>query len=399
MSSTRARAERACSSTAPLGCAPFADHWLTGASASSRIIRCRISSLILGDSSPSKTVSFAVPGSTAPLDCRGSIGAVSTPVVPCPGNRKSYDRAVRAFLLWAARNRWLREHLPRLRFVRRAVRRFAPGESLSDALEAAERYRALGIGSVFTFLGENVTDLDAAVRDVEHYHGALGEAAERGLDTEISAKLTHFGLDIDPAFAKASLEGLADHAARLGTWVWVDMEGSAATEATIALYERARPGRENLGLCLQAYLRRTPSDIARLLPLRPAIRLVKGAYDEPARIAYRSRADVDAAFLAAGQQLLEGMRAGSVTRFIAGTHDVGLVERLSKAAETLGLDRRAVEVQMLYGIRTPEQRRLVAEGYDVRVLIAYGDAWFSWYLRRLAERPANVLFALRQLLP
>jgi proline dehydrogenase len=274
-----------------------------------------------------------------------------------------------------------------------------PGEELSDALEAAARYRALGMGSVFTFLGENVTDLNAAARDVEHYHRALDQAAERGLDMEISAKLTHFGLDIDPAFAQASLEGLADHAARLGTWVWVDMEGSAVAEAAVALYERARPGRDNLGLCLQAYLRRTPSDIARLLPLRPAIRLVKGAYDEPAEIAYRRGADVDAAFMAAGHQLLEGVRAGSVARFIAATHDVGLIERLSGAAETIGLERRAVEVQMLYGIRTPEQRRLVAEGYDVRVLIAYGDAWYAWYLRRLAERPANVLFALRQVLP
>ena len=274
-----------------------------------------------------------------------------------------------------------------------------PGEELADALAAAETYRALGIGSVFTFLGENVTDLEAASRYVDHYHGALEEVAKEGLDTEISAKLTHFALEIDPAFAQASLEALSDHAARLGTWVWIDMEGSALTEATVALYERARPGRENLGLCLQAYLRRTPSDIARLIPLRPAIRLVKGAYDEPLAIAYRNRADVATAFAAAGRQLLEGVRCGAVTRFVAATHDVDLVEQLGEAAEAMGLERRAVAVQMLYGIRTPEQRRLAAEGYDVRVLIAYGDAWYAWYLRRLAERPANVLFALRQLLP
>jgi proline dehydrogenase len=306
---------------------------------------------------------------------------------------------VRALLLWAARNRWLRERVPRLRFVRRAVLRFMPGEELRDALSAAETYRALGMGTVFTFLGENVTDLDAAARDVEHYHRALDETAERELDTEISAKLTHFGLDIDPAFAQSSLEGLADHAARLGTWLWVDMEGSAVTEATVALYERARPGRDNLGLCLQAYLRRTRSDIARLLPLRPAIRLVKGAYDEPAEIAYRRGAAVDAAFTAAGQQLLEGMSVGTLSRFVVATHDVHLIERLGAAAETIGLERRAVEVQMLYGIRTPEQRRLIAEGYGARVLIAYGGAWYAWYMRRLAERPANVLFALRQILP
>jgi proline dehydrogenase len=306
---------------------------------------------------------------------------------------------VRALLLWAARNLWLREHLPRLPFMRRAVRRFMPGEELQDALAAAETYRALGIGSVFTFLGENVTDLDAARRDVEHYKGALEEVAERQLDTEISAKPSHFGLEIDPAFAQSSVEALADHAARLGRWVWLDMEGGALTEATVALYERARPGRDNLGLCLQAYLRRTPADITRLLPLRPAIRLVKGAYDEPREVAYRNRPDVNAAFAAAGKQLLEGLRVGAVTRFIAATHDVDLVARLGDEAEAMGLERRAVEVQMLYGIRPAEQRRLVAEGYEVRVLIAYGGAWYSWYLRRLAERPANVLFALRQLLP
>jgi proline dehydrogenase len=274
-----------------------------------------------------------------------------------------------------------------------------PGENLEDALEAAERYRALGMGSVFTFLGENVTDLGAAARDVEHYHGALDQAAGRGLDTEISAKLTHFGLEIDPAFAQSSLGELAEHAARLGTWVWIDMEGSALTEATVALYERARPGRDNLGLCLQAYLRRTPADIARLMPLRPAIRLVKGAYDEPREVAYRRPADVAAAFGAAGHQLLDGLRAGAVARFVAATHDVGLVERRGAEAEAIGQVRRAVEVQMLYGIRPAEQRRLVAEGYEVRVLIAYGGAWYAWYLRRLAERPANVLSALRHILP
>ena len=274
-----------------------------------------------------------------------------------------------------------------------------PGEELGDALATAESYRALGLGSVFTFLGENVTDLDAAGRDVDHYHVALEQAAERGLDTEISAKLTHFGLEIDPGFAQMSLEGLADHAARLGTWVWVDMEGSALTEATVALYERARPGRDNLGLCLQAYLRRTPADLARLMPLRPAIRLVKGAYDEPREVAYRSRADVAAAFGAVGHQLLDGLRAGGVTRFVAATHDVGLVERLGDGAEAMGLERRAVEVQMLYGIRPAEQRRLAEEGYALRVLIAYGSAWYAWYLRRLAERPANVLSVLRHILP
>jgi len=302
-------------------------------------------------------------------------------------------------LLWAARNPWLGQRVPRLRFVRRAVRRFMPGERLTDALDAAEALRARGLGSVFTFLGENVTDLAAARRVVDHYHEVLDQVAERRLETEISVKLTHFGLDIDLDVAFENLDGLAEHAARLGNSVWIDMEGSAYTEDTIALFERSRARHENVGLCLQAYLRRTPTDVERLLSLHPAIRLVKGAYDEPAAIAHRARRDVDAAFVDLGTQLLRAMRDGHVARFIAGTHDVALVKRLAAAAEGLGLERRAVEVQMLYGIRPAEQRRLVAEGFDVRALIAYGEAWYSWYLRRLAERPANVLFALRQLLP
>ncbi|HKY88426.1 MAG TPA: proline dehydrogenase family protein [Candidatus Limnocylindrales bacterium] len=306
---------------------------------------------------------------------------------------------MRRVLLWAARNPWLGQRVPRLRFVRRAVRRFMPGERLTDALDAAEALRARGLGSVFTFLGENVTDLAAARRVVDHYHEVLDQVAERRLETEISVKLTHFGLDIDLDVAFENLDGLAEHAARLGNSVWIDMEGSAYTEDTIALFERSRARHENVGLCLQAYLRRTPTDVERLLSLHPAIRLVKGAYDEPAAIAHRARRDVDAAFVDLGTQLLRAMRDGHVARFIAGTHDVALVKRLAAAAEGLGLERRAVEVQMLYGIRPAEQRRLVAEGFDVRALIAYGEAWYSWYLRRLAERPANVLFALRQLLP
>jgi proline dehydrogenase len=274
-----------------------------------------------------------------------------------------------------------------------------PGERLDDALAEADRHRQMGLATVFTFLGENVTDLQAARRDVDHYHEVLERVHERHLDTEISVKLTHFGLDIDPAVAAASLDDLATHAARLENWVWVDMEGSALTDATIALYERVRPAHDNLGLCLQAYLRRTPSDVERLLPGRPAVRLVKGAYDEPSAIAHRSRRAVDAAFVEVGEQLLRGVRDGRVSRFIAGTHDVALIERLATAADALGVGRRAVEVQMLYGIRADQQRRLLSAGYDVRALIAYGEAWYSWYLRRLAERPANLLFALRQLLP
>lgn len=208
---------------------------------------------------------------------------------------------MRRLLLWAARNDWLRRRVPRLPFTRRAVRRFMPGEHLEDALAAAARLQAEGVGTVFTTLGENVTDLEAAARDVDGYHEVLERVHERGLDTEVSVKLTHFGLDIDGEAAAVALAGLAAHGEQLGTWVWIDMEGSAYTEATVALYERLRPSHQRLGLCLQAYLHRTSSDVERLLPVRPAIRLVKGAYDEPAAIALRTRREVEAAFLAIGE--------------------------------------------------------------------------------------------------
>ncbi|MEO5919049.1 MAG: proline dehydrogenase family protein, partial [Candidatus Limnocylindrales bacterium] len=180
--------------------------------------------------------------------------------------------------------------------------------------------------------------------------------------------------------------------------LWVDMEGSAYAEGTIAFYERLKVTHPNVGICLQAYLKRTAADIQRLLPLSPDIRLVKGAYAEPAAIAYTTRHDVDANYLALCVAMLEAARAGTRIRIGLGTHDIRLIEQVAEHAHAMGLHRTAFEVQMLYGIRADQQYRLNAEGYRIRTLIAYGEAWYPWYMRRLAERPANVLFALRQML-
>ena len=306
---------------------------------------------------------------------------------------------MRRVFLWAARNRWLRERLSRWWFVRRAVRKFMPGEELEDALTAAERHRSAGINAVFTLLGENVTAFPEAEDVARHYHRVLEEVAARGLDAEISVKLTQLGLDIDADGCGRLVEELSDDAARRGNWVWIDMEASGYVDATLAIYERAAGSRENVGLCLQAYLLRTPADIARLLPVRPSVRLVKGAYDEPPTVAYRSHAEVGAAYAAVAVQLHEAVAAGQARRVILGTHDSRLVDQVARSAEALGISRSRVEVQMLYGIRADEQRRLAMEGLDVRCLIAYGRYWYPWYMRRLAERPANVVFALRQILP
>jgi proline dehydrogenase len=299
-----------------------------------------------------------------------------------------------------AGNRWLRDRLPKLWFARRAVRRFMPGEDVESALKAAEAFKVDGISTMFTRLGENVTQASEADAVAEHYLGVIDTIAARGLDGEISVKPTQLGFDFDPDRTLAHLERLAERAtaARGGT-VWIDMESSAYTERTVALYERLRAGHANTGLCIQAYLRRTAADLQRLLPLDPSIRLVKGAYAETAEVAYQSRHDVDANFVALAVSMLEAVRSGRTVRIGLGTHDIVLIEQIVAHASALGLERTAVEVEMLYGIRSGEQRRLARDGYLVRDLIAYGDAWYPWYMRRLAERPANVIFALRQLLP
>jgi proline dehydrogenase len=304
---------------------------------------------------------------------------------------------MRGLLLWMARNRWLREHLPRLWFARRAVRRFMPGEDPESALAAAVRFKAEGIASEFTRLGENVTTVEEGDAVAEHYLGLLDDIRARDIDGEVSVKLTQLGYDIDVDRTLAHARRLAERAAETGRTLWVDMEGSAYAEGTIAFYERLKATHPNTGLCLQAYLHRTAADIQRLLPLSPEIRLVKGAYAEPASIAYQTRHDVDTNYLALAVALLEAAHAGAKVRLGLGTHDVRLIEQIAEHATALGLPKSSFEVQMLYGIRMDQQRRFAAEGYLVRDLIAYGEAWYPWYMRRLAERPANVLFALRQI--
>ncbi|HEV8699413.1 MAG TPA: proline dehydrogenase family protein [Candidatus Limnocylindrales bacterium] len=305
---------------------------------------------------------------------------------------------MRRVFLWAARNTWLKEHLPRFRFMKRAVRRFMPGETLDSALDAAAPLEAAGIGSMYTRLGENLTSLQEADAVADHYTQVFESIAARGYNGEVSVKPTQLGLDHDADRTLVHLTRLADKAAATGSYLWIDMEGSAYVESTIRLYERLREAQPRTGLCLQAYLKRTPGDFERLRPLDPAVRLVKGAYDEPESIAYRDKRQVDASYLALAVDFLKTGR-GRPIRLGLGTHDVALIEQIAEQAALAGIPRDGFEVEMLYGIRAREQYRLARAGYRVQTLIAYGDAWYPWYMRRLAERPANVAFAIRSLLP
>ncbi len=298
-----------------------------------------------------------------------------------------------------AGNRWLRNRIPKLWFAKRAVRRFMPGETADSALDAGERFHREGIATLYTRLGENLTEIAEADEVASHYLLVMEEIDRRGLDGEVSVKLTQLGYDLDVGRTHEHALGLAERAARNGRTLWIDIEGSAYTDGTVAFYEMLKADRPNIGLALQAYLHRTAADIQRLLPLDPAIRLVKGAYAEPESIAYQSRHDVDTNYVALAVAMLEAVKAGRKPRIALGTHDVRLIEQIAEHALALGLDKSFLEIQMLYGIREDQQRRLATAGFPVRDLIAYGEHWYPWYMRRLAERPANVVFALRQMLP
>lgn len=300
-------------------------------------------------------------------------------------------------LLWASTNRTLGERLPRLPFVRATVARFMPGETAIDALDAAAALSDRGIACAFTHLGENVHDEAQAVAVVEHYLGMIDRIADRGLDGELSVKLTHLGLDLGTEVAATNVLRLAERAEERGTRVWLDMEVSPYVDRTIAIYRRMLDAHPTSGICLQVYLHRTPQDVADLLPLDPSIRFVKGAYREADDVAIQRRPAVGAAFRKLALETLRRRPAGGRGRLVIGTHDVDLVRRIDADARALGFERSDLEVEMLFGIRSADQAALVFEGFRVRTLIAYGPHWYPWFMRRLAERPANVLIALRNL--
>jgi proline dehydrogenase len=303
---------------------------------------------------------------------------------------------MRRTLLWASTNPTLAQRLPRRRFVQRAVRRFMPGETLEDAYREAAALRDRGIPTLVTKLGENVETPEETREVVAEYVRALELGADRGLDTEVSVKPTQLGLDLDAELTRENLSTLARAAEGRGS-LWIDMESTAYVDRTIDLYRALQAEHRHLGLCLQAYLRRTPDDLESLLPAGPRIRLVKGAYAEPPELAFPDKSDVDAAYLSLATRLIEHLADGGDGFLGLGTHDTAMIRPLTERARDAGLGGDRVEVEMLYGIGLAEQDRLVRENVPLRVLISYGDAWFPWYMRRLAERPANVWFVVRSL--
>lgn len=293
---------------------------------------------------------------------------------------------LRTLLLRASESALLGRLVPRLPPARRAVRRFMPGESAGEAVAAAGALANDGLGSVLTQLGENVVTPEEAHAVADGYAELFGTVAAGAFPAEISIKLTHLGLDVDPALTRDQCHRLAAAADLSRSFLWVDMESSRYTDATLEIYRELRTSSRRVGICLQANLLRTPADVEALLPLGPAIRLVKGAYREDREVAHTGREAIDAAYRRLALRLLDEPRA----RLVLGTHDLELLGRI----ETEAHPAVAAEVHMLYGVRTAEARELASRGRAVRILISYGPAWYPWFMRRLAERPANLRFVL-----
>ncbi len=303
---------------------------------------------------------------------------------------------LRQMILAASESWWLRERAPHIPLLRRGVKRFMPGETVDDALAAARELAGRRIATVLTHLGENVADRAEAESVTRGYLDVLDRVGATGAPTEISVKLTQLGLDLDAEFCFANLAALVERCPAEKT-LWIDMEQSRYVDTTLALYRRARSARRNVGVCVQSYLRRTQKDVEALISIGASVRLVKGAYSEPPEIAFPKKKDVDAALFALAQMLLspEARKAG--VRAAIATHDRQLIRRISEWAGAHEIPRNELEFQMLYGIQRAEQLRLAQEGYRAGVLIAYGTFWFPWFMRRLAERPANLLFLARNL--
>lgn len=303
----------------------------------------------------------------------------------------------RNVLLRMSKSPWLAHRVMTRPFAKRAVKRFMPGEELADAVVAAETISADRLGTVLTKLGENLTaESDAtAVRD--HYLGVFDRIQKHKLNAHVSVKPTQLGLDFSQAHCADHLEVLAQKAEATGTYFWLDMEDSSYVDRTLELYRGLRARHQRVGVAMQAYLRRTPDDLRQLLAHRPTVRLVKGAYAEPPHVAFPAKRDVDLAYYDLSVELLNAAAKGQALPII-GTHDMTLIDRLVAKAATLGVENGGYEIHMLYGIRMAEQKALAAQGRTVKTLISYGSSWFPWYMRRLAERPANVWFVAKSML-
>jgi proline dehydrogenase len=310
--------------------------------------------------------------------------------------RQLPDRALRSTFLTLSRRRGLGRLATRLPVTKSLVARFVAGETLDEALGALERLRAAGLRTTVDVLGESVDSAAAARTAADTYVDVLDALAARGLDGNISVKLTQMGLDVDPGIARENVERIVTRAATHGAFVRIDMEDHSKTDATLDLWRAVRPFNRasgDTGVVIQAALRRSASDLEAIVAEQGRVRLCKGAYKEPESVAFVDRAEVDQAYGALMETLL---REGTFPAIA--THDERLIRRAIRFARDAGIVRDRFEFQMLYGVRRDLQEQLSRAGYGVRVYVPFGTEWYPYFMRRLAERPANVAFVLRSVL-
>lgn len=303
----------------------------------------------------------------------------------------------RSVLLWMSENAFLKREIPKLKFVRKAIKKFMPGETEIAAIEEANELLKENIKITFTKLGENITHISEAESVKNHYLHLIDLIKKQNLNIEFSIKLSQLGFDLSEDICFNYCNDIAKSVQdKLNNTLFIDMESSSYTQRTIDFYKKLKNSNNNVGLCLQAYLYRTQNDLSELLNINSAIRLVKGAYRETSNIAFPKKIDVDKNYLELSKILLHNTKEKN-TRVIFGTHDEVLIEKIIKEAKFLNIPKDNLEFQMLYGIKNNYIRDLVKRGYKGSILIAYGESWYAWYMRRLAERPANVWFVLKNI--
>jgi proline dehydrogenase len=299
---------------------------------------------------------------------------------------------LRSTLLYLSESKKLAHWTMKMGVSRRVAQRFVAGETLEDAIAAARTLNRAGYTVSLDLLGENVLDKDGAIRAADVYVAMFDRIAAEKLDGNISLKLTQLGLDLDAQLCESLLTQIAAAAARHHNFLRIDMEGSPYTQRTVDLCTRVKAATDAVGTVIQSYLRRSERDVRDLIAAGCRIRLVKGAYQEPAEIAFPEKKDVDANFV----KLMEILLPSGIYHAIA-THDPRMIDATKKFAAAQGIAKDRFEFQMLYGIRTDLQEGLRREGYRVRIYIPFGTDWFPYFMRRLAERPANLTFFLRNL--
>lgn len=302
---------------------------------------------------------------------------------------------MRSTLIWLSQREGLKDFATRFEFFRKLTTRFVAGESIEEAIPFIREINAEGCSASFDHLNESVKDASEADNEVAEYSKILNRISETGIQSNVSIKLTQFGLGIDPELAYQNARKVVLEARRLSNFVRVDMEDSNVTQVTIDIFKRLRAefGLDEVGIVLQSYLRRTFSDAQELVKLPARIRICKGAYNEPPEVAFPDKKDVDDNYVKVMQLLL----SSGVYHGIA-SHDPKMISATIDYASRKGIARDQFEFQMLYGIRRDLQRQLARDGYKVRVYVPYGKHWYPYFMRRLAERPANIWFILKNML-